>query len=260
MKIAHISDLHFGCERDDTVHNLKKSIAKIAPDLVIVSGDITQRARAWQFLAARKFLDELCCPWLVVPGNHDMPLYNLVSRFLTPFRGYRKYIYPKVNMSWFGRETAVYGFNTTGRINWHIGRIRTKDAECAREFFDSVPNSMHKVLVVHHPTVPFEILDVDLVLCGHLHLSSARISKVHGRTRDMIVVAAGTAVSKRERGEPNSFNEIELKDTHLCLRVHTSTGKDFLAGEWVKYLYHPHNQSSEVTSSGPSSETGPLSI
>jgi 3',5'-cyclic AMP phosphodiesterase CpdA len=260
MKICHISDLHFGCERDDVVQNLKKCISQIAPDLVIVSGDITQRARAWQFRAAREFLNDLCCPWLAVPGNHDMPVYNLISRFLTPFRGYRKFIHPKVNMSWFGRGTAVYGFNTTGRINWHIGRIKTRDAECARDFFDSIPNTMHKILVVHHPTVPFEILDVDLVLSGHLHKSSAGITKVHGRTRDVIVVAAGTAVSKRERGEPNSFNEIILKDKHLCLRVHSSSSEEFVAGTWVEYLYHPDSHSPEVTSSGPSSETGPLSI
>jgi metallophosphoesterase superfamily enzyme len=264
MKIVHISDLHFGCERGDVVQNLKKCISKLAPDLVIISGDLTQRARGRQFQAARKFLNELGAPekiqWLAVPGNHDLPLFNLLSRFLTPFRGYRKHINSNLNMSWFGRGTAVYGFNTTGRINWNRGRIKSKDAERARDFFDSVSNSMHKVLVVHHPTVPFEILDVDVVLCGHLHLSSARITKVHGRSRDLIVVAAGTAVSKRERAEPNSFNEIILKEDYLCLRVHSSTGKEFSAGEWAEYLYHPKLHSPEVTSSGPSSETGPRSI
>lgn len=250
MKIAHVSDLHFGCARPEVVEALLKSISKINPDLVAISGDLTQRARASQFKEARAFLSRLHVPWLCVPGNHDLPLFNLFSRFFTPFRGYKKLIHPRLNVGWIGRGTAIFGFNTTGRIRWQLGRIRSKDYARTKKFFASVPEAMHKVLVVHHPNLPFSEVDVDLVLCGHLHLSSARVASVRGRKRNMIVVAAGTAVSARERGESNSFNEIELHDEYLCLHVHTWDGSAFQRGPSKEYLYHlPSAESSPVSSS-----------
>src|SRR5215213_4331020 len=90
--IAHVSDIHFGRVDARVVTALGHAITALAPDLVVVSGDLTQRARAQQFREARQFLDRLPRPLLVVPGNHDVPLFNLAARFVDPFGGYRRYI------------------------------------------------------------------------------------------------------------------------------------------------------------------------
>jgi 3',5'-cyclic AMP phosphodiesterase CpdA len=91
-KILHVSDLHFGRIDPATLDPLRKTAERLKPDLVVVSGDLTQRARAWQFREARDYLATLPKPQLVVPGNHDVPLYDVVSRFLRPLSNYRRYI------------------------------------------------------------------------------------------------------------------------------------------------------------------------
>ncbi|MGZ8265598.1 MAG: metallophosphoesterase, partial [Burkholderiales bacterium] len=90
--LVHLSDLHFGRVNEAVLGPLARRIGAIAPDVVVVSGDLTQRARKRQFRAARAFLDTLPTPQIVVPGNHDIPLYNVFARFLTPLRNYRRYI------------------------------------------------------------------------------------------------------------------------------------------------------------------------
>src|SRR4051794_34944556 len=93
-QIAHISDLHFGRHNPDALEDLAASIAAATPDLVIVSGDFTQRARHAEFAAARRFLDRFAFPKLLTPGNHDVPLYNLFRRTFRAFRDYDRYIAP----------------------------------------------------------------------------------------------------------------------------------------------------------------------
>src|SRR4029077_8283305 len=107
--IVHLSDVHFGRVNATIVDPLEAAIRAIAPDLVTVSGDFTQRARRSQFRAARAFLDRLPTPQLVVPGNHDVPLFNLPARFLDPFGGYRRYISPDLEPAYQDDELIVVG-------------------------------------------------------------------------------------------------------------------------------------------------------
>src|SRR3569832_1650921 len=90
--IAHISDLHFGRTDSAVLEGLKRAIVESKPDIVVVSGDLTQRAKRQEFVAAKRFLDALPRPQIVVPDNHDVPLYNVMARWLTPLTRFRRYI------------------------------------------------------------------------------------------------------------------------------------------------------------------------
>jgi 3',5'-cyclic AMP phosphodiesterase CpdA len=110
--LAHLSDLHFGCIDHTTVRPLIDTVQKIKPDLVAVSGDLTQRARSAQFREARAFLDALPGPQIVVPGNHDVPLYNLFARFLRPLSKYQRYITDDLEPFYADAQIAILGLNT----------------------------------------------------------------------------------------------------------------------------------------------------
>src|SRR5258706_14178026 len=107
--VVHLSDLHFGRVDARLVAPLVRSIQAIAPDLIAVSGDLTQRARRSQFVQARAFLQQLPFPRIVVPGNHDVPLYNVAARFLSPLRGYRHYIERALEPVFMDEEIGVGG-------------------------------------------------------------------------------------------------------------------------------------------------------
>src|SRR6187397_3032956 len=122
-RVAHISDLHFGRTNPTVVAALILKLRDLAPDVVVVSGDLTQRARARQFQEARHFLDALDRPTIVVPGNHDVPLENLFDRFFRPFAKYRKYITEDLSPTFHDEELAVVGINTARSFTRASGRI-----------------------------------------------------------------------------------------------------------------------------------------
>src|SRR6188474_1283976 len=127
--IVHLSDLHFGRLDERIIPPLLDQIDRLAPDLVAISGDLTQRARRRQFEHARAFLNRMPYPRLVVPGNHDVPLFNLAARLLDPFGGYRRHISPDLEPAHIDREMAVVGLNsaraltTGGRGRLNMARV-----------------------------------------------------------------------------------------------------------------------------------------
>src|SRR5438477_1801758 len=112
--IAHISDLHFGSHDTAIARCLLESIGDAKPDLVVLSGDLTQRARHSEFVQARHFVEQIEQPVLIVPGNHDIPLYNLLHRFLSPLEKFRHHMAPTaLTNDWYcDEELAVLGLNT----------------------------------------------------------------------------------------------------------------------------------------------------
>lgn len=236
--LVHLSDLHFGHVDEATLRPLSRLIESLKPDVVVVSGDLTQRARTREFREARAFLDTLPRPQIVVPGNHDVPLVNVWKRFASPLERFRSLIDRDVEPFYLDEEIAVLGFNTARSSTWKSGRFNAEQLAQARARLEPLPASLVKIVVTHHPfDVPrgrnerdlvggaglavagFMAAGADLLLSGHLHMShaggTAERYPVGGRAA--LVIHAGTATSTRQRGEVNSFNVLTLDGGRLSL-------------------------------------------
>jgi len=248
--IAHISDLHFGRHDPGLVEALVAGLAAAAPDLIVVSGDLTQRARRREFAAARAFLDRLRpTPMVIVPGNHDVPLYNVVRRFARPLGRFERFLGADRSACFRDREIAVLGINTARSLTFKQGRISYTQMEQIAKAFAVDGNAVLKVVVIHHPLAPPEGspgLDrvgrwrpalaalrqagVHLVLSGHHHHGfSGELAMPAGGAGAVLVVHAGTAVSTRTRGaEPNSYNLIRCDGARrVTVAVCTWNGSRF---------------------------------
>ena len=237
--LVHLSDLHFG-ETDSTLLDPLADLVKdLAPDLIAISGDLTQRARTWQFKAARAFLDRLPMPQIIVPGNHDVPLYDVLTRFTRPLERYRRYITDDLEPWFSDEEIAVLGINTARSLTFKHGRINEAQIDRAQKRLRLMPTSITKVIVTHHPfdlpaghgggelvgraALAREMLSgskCDLLLSGHLHRGTAAQGSMRraGLAHEPIIVQAGTATSTRGRGESNSFNAIVIEPGHVAIR------------------------------------------
>jgi 3',5'-cyclic AMP phosphodiesterase CpdA len=254
--IAHVSDLHFGAHTPVVVEALLEDLASVGPTLVAVSGDLTQRARPEEFLAARRFLDRIRWPKIVVPGNHDIPLFDVVRRFLRPLSRFRRYIGEDVDPFFSNGAVAVLGLNTARSNTWKNGRLSMAQVERIRERLCPLPPEMPKVLVTHHPFLPppndpspplvgraalalraAEDCGVDLLLAGHLHLGyTGDIRSYHVDVRRSILVAqAGTATSHRIRDEPNSYNVIRLEPHRVGFALRLWNGGIFQEVRFIEY-------------------------
>jgi len=257
--IAQISDLHFGTEDPAVVTGLREDLLNHNPSLLAVSGDLTQRARGGQFRAAREFLDSLPQPQIVVPGNHDVPLFDLFRRFLAPFARYRRYISQQLNSYYEDSEIALLGINTARSLTWKSGRISIEQIGLIRQHICGAGNDQFKILMTHHPFIPppgdpvhaidlvgraavaLPVLDecgVDLLIAGHLHHGYSGDVRTYfpGAKRSIIVVQAGTAVSRRIRTEPNGYNLLRLDRTTIEIEVRVWNGTAFVQDRKVYYL------------------------
>lgn len=244
--LAHLSDMHFGSIAPYTLAPLIRAVRDAAPDMVVVSGDLTQRARAKQFREARHFLSQLPLPQVVVPGNHDIPLFNLFGRFLWPLNNYRRYITKDLEPFYLDTEIAVMGINTARSVAFKNGRISTEQIERIRKKFCLLDERLFKVLVTHHPLdfpndragewivgrakLAMEALascGADLLLAGHAHFSGSGNTSgrypISGYTA--LFVHAGTATSSRGRGEVNAFNVIQIERPFVNVYRHTWRGE-----------------------------------
>jgi 3',5'-cyclic AMP phosphodiesterase CpdA len=230
--LLHLSDLHFGRVDPATLDPLVAAAETIHPDLVIVSGDLTQRARRSEFRAARDFLARLPKPQIVVPGNHDVPLYNVLFRFARPLEGYRRYITDDLEPYYQDEEIAVIGINTARSLTFKGGRINERQVGRVRDRLCALPDGTVRIIVTHHPfDLPEGRMDAELVgrarmametfvecgadviLSGHLHVSHTTHTAIRYKLpgRSALLVQAGTATSTRERGERNSFNVLRIE-------------------------------------------------
>ncbi|WP_262691962.1 metallophosphoesterase family protein [Kordiimonas aestuarii] len=239
MRLVHLSDLHFGTEEADVVEALVGVIRRAGPDLVVVSGDFTQVGSAREFRAARTFLESLGAPVLSVPGNHDIPRFNLWERFANPYKKYRKHIKDELCPVHEGRGVIVAGLNSARRAlphwNWANGAISESQLEYLAGVFEKSP-AKHRVCVFHHPihdavNVPLDTrvfgarraqaalrrLKVDVVLTGHVHHAS--VTTLGDEGHKTVYLSASTALSTRLRGQENGFNIVEICDGELDVQV-----------------------------------------
>ena len=250
-RIVHLSDLHFGAHDERLVEAVERSIDEIKPDLVVVSGDFTQRAKTEEFAEACRFLERLReggHEVLGVPGNHDVPLYDVLRRFLSPLTRYKRFIDDVLCPVHELRGAIVVGINTARSLTFKDGRINESQVEFIREAFARSDPESVRVLVTHHPlfalTVGEEVqsaigrqemaLDaieeagVDVLLAGHNHHASV------GSARDLVtraggalVVQAGTATSTRVRDQDQSFNLLDMAGRRVALTVYSWGGEGY---------------------------------
>lgn len=227
VRLLHLSDPHFGTERAPVMAALLAQLPQLAPDLVVLSGDITQRARRRQFDRAARFVAALApLPLLAVPGNHDIPLFNLPARLFWPYAGYRRVFGAELAPVFGNERINVVGFNSTSRWRHKHGALRPAQLERA---FDGADDRL-RVAVAHHPFAcprpgdecnlirPAPVLTealagqrIDLVLGGHIHDPVAVTARFRYPRLGWapVLVLAGTCVSTRVRRDvPNSFNLI----------------------------------------------------
>jgi 3',5'-cyclic AMP phosphodiesterase CpdA len=226
--LIHLSDLHFGRVDQVIADALVDHIRGLRPDLIAVSGDVTQRARRWQFRQARAFLNALPPPHVVVPGNHDVPLYDVAARFLDPLGGYRRFISRDLAPRYDDGEVLVLGANTTRSFTTKHGIFRARDLERICEALRRTAKEVVKVIVAHHP---FDVPDAvkrltragaDVFLTGHLHTSYAghTAARYDCGGPSAVVVEAGTATSTRKRGEGNAFNLLRVQGKEISVERH----------------------------------------
>lgn len=269
-RIAQISDIHFGAEDPDVVEALAADLKLQRYDLLIVSGDFTQRARGGQFKAAMAFLKRLPGPHLYVPGNHDVPLYDVARRFLSPTGKYRKHVTPNLRPVFRDDQLLVMGLNTarpwtwTWDGFWKDGNIRAEQLLHVHRVCLETPDERFKIVVTHHPFIPppgnrahgivhgarralltMEAVGVEVLLAGHLHMNYSGDVRTHHEAtkRSILSVQAGTACSHRRRGDPNAYNLITVEGAafdgvpcdRLGVQVRTMSNGAFRDGAHTGY-------------------------
>ena len=246
MKIAHISDLHFGCTSQPVTDALLRHLANDAPDLVIASGDITQSATVAEFEEARTFFKRLTVPYFVIPGNHDLPGMDL-TRFVNPFGRYKHHIAEDMEPSLRLACVDIKGINSARVImphwNWANGGVSPHQRHEIERFF-AASTSSWRMLVLHHPLISAKELPldvkvygrtkaletiaeqrIDIVLAGHQHHALVEPLSVADHTT--LFVNASTTLSGRIRRQPNGFNLLTFNDNSVRIDLLRFGGERF---------------------------------
>lgn len=234
-RLLHLSDIHFGPPHyEAAAAGVGKLVAERQPDLVVVSGDLTQRARPGQFRQARRFLEGLGPPFLAVPGNHDVPMYRFWERLFDRYGAYRRHYGTDLEPSIRDDEMEVVGFNTAFNLTIDNGRLTRRQLAAVGKRFRATGSEAGRppvrVAVAHHPLAAlpelmgwrtarrsgdaldaFAAAGVDMVLSGHVHVAAVGLAP--GCSRKLWLVHSGTSTSRRGRGSEegrNSCNWITL--------------------------------------------------
>ena len=266
MRLAHLSDLHFGHHDEALAPTLGPELDAQQLDLVVVSGDFTQNGTEKEFRVARQFLDSLRAPVFAVPGNHDVPQANLLTRLISPYALYRRFIDTDLEPLVEIGGVAIAGLRTSRRItadmNWSNGFLDRKQIEALEGRFAATAPEAVRVIVAHHPLLypetgepkrqrrvrradraleEFSRLGVRLVLSGHFHLSYVRVHEEPGTVKEgapdglrrataapILVAQTSSTTSTRLRGHPNAYNLISIEGDHIEIDV-----REWREGVWV---------------------------
>ena len=266
MRMAHLSDLHFGHHDEALALTLEPELDAQKLDLVVISGDFTQDGTEDEFKIAREFIDSLSAPVFAVPGNHDVPQINFFRRLLSPYALYRRYIDSNLEPFVEIKGVAIAGLRTSRRftpdMNWSNGFLDRKQIRALEGRLAVASPDAIRVIVAHHPLLypeegepkrqrrvrradralqEFSRLGIRLVLSGHFHLSYIRThehpSAVEEGAPDglrrasaapILVAQTSSTTSTRLRGHPNAYNLIDIEDDHIQIDV-----REWRDGKWV---------------------------
>lgn len=258
-RLIHLSDLHFGAHSPELVAAVERKVDEVAPDLVVISGDFTQRARTEQFQEACRFLERLRDAGhlvLAVPGNHDVPLYDVFRRFLSPLTRYMRYIDGTLCPMLEIPGATVLGINTARSLTFKDGRINEEQMQFIRDTFERTDPDAARILVTHHPLFALPVgesitravgrselaLDaigdagVDMLLAGHNHDASVHSARdLVTRAGPALVVQAGTATSTRVRDQDESFNKVDVDCPVITVTVEAWNGSAFASQDAQRY-------------------------
>lgn len=266
MRMAHLSDLHFGHHDEALAPTLAPELDAQNLDLVVISGDFTQDGTEDEFKIARQFIDTLKAPVFAVPGNHDVPQINYFTRLIRPYALYRKYI--DANLEPFVEidGVAIAGLRTSRRIlfdiNWSNGYLDRGQLRALEGRLNAASPGAIRVIVAHHPLLypetgepkrqrrvrradraleEFARLGVRLVLSGHFHLSYVRVHERPGTVKEgtpdglrrataapILVAQTSSTTSTRLRGHPNAYNLISIEGDHIQIDV-----REWREGRWA---------------------------
>jgi 3',5'-cyclic AMP phosphodiesterase CpdA len=180
-KIVHLSDLHFGKVDKKRVEPLFQILTEINPDLIVISGDFTQRAKEEEFIEAQEFIKKLSWPVFAVPGNHDIPLYNVFKRFGSPFENYKKYICTDLTPLYFDDEVALIGINSANPFTISAGKINETQVDYIEGCLTCLDPNIFKIVVSHHPfDLPYPLTNpLTHKIIGRSKMAMKRLGK-HG--------------------------------------------------------------------------------
>lgn len=254
--IAHISDLHFGRIRADAEEALLEDLKKIKPSVIAISGDLTQRALRKQFKRARAYLERMPAPFIVVPGNHDIPFFDITRRFLLPLNRYKHYISKQLNPLYVDNEIALLGVNSARSLALEAGKIGTSQLKRIEQAFSELPEHVFRIVVTHHPFCRppnvhyrkivagskktlqcFERCGVNAILTGHFHrVHTLDLQTLHQWMKQpMLHAQAGTAISTRNKKEANSYNVLSIDKKKIVIDVRGWTGGKFETTQSIRF-------------------------
>ena len=258
--VVHLSDLHLGAHIDTLAESMLADVRDRRPDLVVVSGDLTQRAGRGEFSDARALMKRLPSPILTVPGNHDLPLFNLPARLLR-HRRYEQFIARDPDPVVALPDFIVVGLDSMPPWRWKAGHVSQRQIGLVREALSNGPAGAWRLLVTHHPVLPQTLsglvgrgplveacaeTGVSVLLSGHTHVPSVDIvtTEAVGVRHQALAVGAGTAISKRTRGVPNAYAVLDFAGpmamgATLTIEIRQPDGTAWAAARSERFAYGP---------------------
>jgi 3',5'-cyclic AMP phosphodiesterase CpdA len=250
-RLVLLADLHFGSVPQGLEDLLLNDLIAQTPDAALIAGDLTMRATSSEYAEARRWLDRLPVDRLIVPGNHDIPKFNLVKRFTRPFHRFERIVHAEERDPVSLKRCHIVGLNTVApwqpHLRWQEGRVRRRTVRAFAQDISRTPQDKLRIVVAHHPfaKVPevsrarpvrraismlgaFHANRVDLVLSGHTHQSF--VLPIRDEDNHLVAIGAPTALSSRTRGEENGYWLIDLMPDRIVLTRRLREGTAFIAG------------------------------
>lgn len=252
MKLMHLSDLHFGLHREELIEPFLHELEKIKPEVLIISGDLTQRAKEEQFKAFMEFAKKLTGVVLIVPGNHDIPLYpsQFFMRMLYPFQRYKDYVNSELHVHFENEHIRVLGVNSVNPYRVTKGRLSRATMEQIHDYFSPSFSGIN-ILFFHHnfdrlegahkPLENYEEFicylktsPIHIVCAGHSHYANVNLIEKNNH-QSCLFLHAGSLLSRRRKDGFNSYFTIELHNPNCQVDWHIYQNNEFIVQQHYSF-------------------------